>query len=403
MLTPFSLARRSAVFVVVALGYLLSQFYRSFLTVIADDIMRDLAMGPKEFGALGSAWFFAFSLSQFAVGMALDKYGPRGTIGGMMLAAVGGAFLFSAAPTHGIAMVAMALIGVGCAPILMGALYFFAKTEPPKRFATLGSVFLACGLIGGLIAARPLAMLVDAVGWRASIQITGVFTAFVAALVLIVVRNPASEPAPAGGSLIGDIVAIIKLPAFWPILVMSFAISGPVFTERSLWVGPYYGAVYGLDLLSRSNAVQALAVAMTLSAILAGPIAGRLDNSKAVVLLGNLVCGLAFVALGLWTTAPLVGSLALMGIVGLTGVTYAVLIAHGRLFMPSHVIGRGITFINFVSIGGTGVTQLVSGIMVDQMKGAGLPPVAIYANLHLAFGAFLLISTAIYMLSRRRP
>ena len=42
MPTHFSLARRRTIFVVAALGYLLSQFYRSFLTVISDDLMRDL-------------------------------------------------------------------------------------------------------------------------------------------------------------------------------------------------------------------------------------------------------------------------------------------------------------------------------------------------------------------------
>lgn len=403
MPASFSLGRRSAIFFVAACGYLLSQFYRSFLTVIADDLMRDLTMGPKEFGALGSAWFFAFSLSQFAVGMALDKYGPRRTIGGMMLFAVAGAFLFATATTHSLAVVAMALIGVGCAPILMGTLYFFAKTEAPARFAALGSVFLACGLIGGLIAATPLAILVDAVGWRSAIRIVAIVTTIVAIANFITFRDPPNEAPPAGGSLFGDILDLLRVPSFWPILVMSFAISGPVFTERSLWVGPFFGQVYGLDLIAKGNAVLALAIAMTFSAILAGPLAGKLDNTKTVVLGGNLLCGITFVLLGLWPQAPLPVALLLMVLVGLFGVTYAVLIAHGRLFMPGHVIGRGITFINFVSIGGTGMTQLGSGIAVEKMIAAGLTPTQTYANLHLAFGALLIVAALIYSLAKAKP
>lgn len=399
----FSLTRRRAIFVAAACGYLLSQFYRSFLTVISDDLMRDLAIGPKEFGALGSAWFFAFSLSQFPVGVALDSLGPRRTIGGMMLSAVVGALLFASATSHPVAVAGMALVGVGCAPILMGTLYFLAKTEPPSRFASLGSVFLACGLIGSLIAATPLAMLVDAVGWRAAIRIVAVVTALVAVLNFVVFRDPASEAAPADGSLFGDILDLLRLPAFWPILAMSFAISGPVFTERSLWVGPFFGEVYGLDLIQRGNAVLLLALAMTASAILAGPIAGRIDNTKHVVLGGNLFCGLAFLVLGFWPGVPLVGALVLIALVGLFGVTYAVLIAHGRLFMPSHVIGRGITFINFVSIGGTGVVQITSGFAVEAMKKAGQPAVQTYGTLHLAFGALLLVAVAIYAFAPARP
>jgi predicted MFS family arabinose efflux permease len=399
----FSLGRRRAVFVAAALGYLLSQFYRSFLTVIAEELMRDLAMGPKEFGALGSAWFFAFSLSQFPVGVMLDRLGPRRTMAGLMIFAVLGAMIFALAKTSLVAIIGMALIGVGCSPLLMGALYFFAKTEPPARFAMLGGLYLAAGLIGSLIAASPLALLVEATGWRDAIRIVAGFTALVAALIFIVVRDPPGEASPPGGSLIGDVVALLKLPAMWPILVISFAISGPIFTERSLWVGPYFGEVYGLGFLERGHAVLALAVAMTISAVVTGPVASAIDDPRKVVLYSNLLCGLAFVALGFMPANALTGALIAMGLAGLFGVSYAVMIAHGRLFMPGHVIGRGITFINFVSIGGTGLVQLASGYAVDGMKKAGLPAEAVYGNLHLAFGVFLLVAVAIYWFAPARP
>lgn len=398
-----SLARRRAVFFVAALGYLLSQFYRSFLTVIYDDLVRDLGIGPAEFGAMGSAWFFAFALSQFPIGVALDRIGPRGTITGCLVFAVAGSALFALAQSHLVATIAMALIGIGCAPMLMAPLYIFAKTEPPARFAALGSLFLACGLIGGLIAASPLAWLVKAVGWRDAIRVFAVITAIVTLLNFLVVRDPPQEAAPEGGSLFGDVLALLKLPAMTPILVMSFAISAPVFTERSLWVGPFFGEVYGLDLIQRGDAVFALAIAMTASAIFSGPIASRIDNAKLVVLIANVLCGFAFLALGLWRLPPFWAALTLICAAGLFGVSYAVLIAHGRLFMPGHVIGRGITFINFVSIGGTGVAQLLSGRAVDAMRKAGLAPVETYANLHLAFGALLVVSAGIYALAPRRP
>ncbi|MFY8114807.1 MAG: MFS transporter, partial [Rhabdaerophilum sp.] len=317
--------RRRLVFFAAACGYLLSQFYRSFLTVIHDDLVRDLGIGPSEFGALGSAWFFAFAVSQFPVGIALDKLGPRRTIAGMMLVAVAGALLFATASSHPVAIAGMALVGVGCAPLLMGALYFFAKTEPPARFAALGSIFLACGLIGSLIAATPLALLVKAVGWRDAIRIVALVTLVVAILNFLVFRDPPQDENPPGGSLLGDLWAIMRMPALWPILVMSFAISAPVFTERSLWVGPFFGEVYGLDLIERGNAVLALSLAMTGSAIFSGPIASWIDNPKRVVFVANLVCGLAFLALGLLVLPPLWLAIVLMMLAGLFGVSYAVL------------------------------------------------------------------------------
>jgi predicted MFS family arabinose efflux permease len=398
-----SLGRRSAVFAVAALGYVLSQFYRSFLTVVYQDLVRDLSIGPKEFGALGAAWFFAFSLSQFPVGVALDRLGPRRTMAGMMLAAVLGAILFALATSHAMALVAMALIGVGCAPLLMGALYFLARTEEPARFAMLASLFLSCGLIGSLVAATPMAALVEAVGWRVAIGIVAGITVLSALLIAIVVRDPPADPPVDGGSLVGDVVALLRLPALWPILVMSLAISAPVFTERALWVGPFFGEVYGLGAIDRGNAALALAIAMTGSALIAGPLARVLDSPKIVVLGANLLCGLAFLGLGFWPEAPLPIAIALMMLAGLFGVSYAVLIAHSRMFMPGHVIGRGITFVNFVSIGGTGLAQLGSGHAIEAMRAAGLSPASTYANLHLAFGAFLVLAALVYALAPGKP
>ena len=398
-----SLARRRVIFAVAALAYLLSQFYRSFLTVIVDDLTRDLGIGPQAYGALGAVWFFAFSLFQFAVGAMLDTLGARRTICGLMVFAVVGAFLFASATTQDVALFAMVLIGIGCSPILMGTLYFFAKTEPPQRFAALGSVFLSCGLIGSLVAATPLALLVEWVGWRDAIRVFAVITALVAAGLYVVFRDPEVEPAPPGGSLIGDLVTLVKVPAMMPILVMSFVISAPVFTERSLWVGPFFAQVYGLGAITRGNVVLFLALAMTLSAMFSGPIAGRIDNPRRVVIVANLMGALTFLALGLWGAPPLAMALVLLGMAGLFGVTYAVLLAHGRLFMPPHVIGRGITFINFVSIGGTGVAQFLSGMAVERMRDAGWTPTATFSALHLAFGVMLLLGLAVYLRSPQKP
>lgn len=397
----FSRVRRRVIFIIAALAYVLSQFYRSFLTVIVDDLTRDLGIGPKEFGALGAAWFFTFSLSQFLVGALLDKIGPRYTIAGMMSFAVLGAGLFASATSQNAALIAMALIGLGCAPILMGMLYFFAKTEEPSKFAQLGSLFLGVGMLGSLASAAPLAWLVVELGWRNAIWLMAALTGFAMISVALVLRDPTPDP-PQSGGLFGDLVALLRLPALWPILTMSFFISMPVFTERALWIGPFFGEVYGLTLLERGTYVLALAIAMTASALLSGPVASRF-TPKNVVLASVLVCGTAFLILALWPNPPAFAALALLCLAGLFGVTYAVLVAHARLFMPNHVIGRGITFVNFLSIGGTGLAQFASGHAVAVMKSAGFSPAQTYSGLHLTFALICCLAAIIYARAPKAP
>ena len=65
-----------------------------------------------------------------------------------------------------------------------------------------------------------------------------------------------------------------------------------------------------------------------------------------------------------------------MGLLGGFGMTYGVLMAHGRSFVPDHLLGRGITLLNVLFIGGAGVLQPLSGAlmkrMADAAAGAGL-------------------------------
>ncbi len=395
--------RRRAVFVMIALAYILSQFYRTFLSVVHDDLVRDLAIGPSEFGTLGAVWFFAFALFQFVVGIALDKAGPRRTIAGCLVFAIAGAFLFARATSYGEAVVAMVLIGIGCSPVLMGGFYFFAKTETPQRFTALSSLLLGCGMIGGLLAASPLAWAVSVLGWRGAMQIFTLLTVLACLGSFLVIRDPERGTVPAGSSLFGDLWALLKVPALWPILLMSLVVSAPVFTERALWVGPFFGDVYALPLIERGHAVLLMALAMAASAILCGPIAGRFNNARAVVLWCAVASAVVFGLLGGLGRPPLGVAITLMTLIGLFGVTYAVLVAHARLFLPDHVIGRGLTFINFVSIGGTGLAQFLSGHAMAAMKTAGLDAAHSYAWLHLAFAASLCLATAIYLLSPRFP
>ncbi|HEX2509853.1 MAG TPA: MFS transporter, partial [Microvirga sp.] len=77
-------------FLVLLLAYVLSQFFRSFLAIVAGELSADLDLGAADLGAVSAIWFAAFALAQFPVGWALDRFGPRRTLAlFMVLAAVG--------------------------------------------------------------------------------------------------------------------------------------------------------------------------------------------------------------------------------------------------------------------------------------------------------------------------
>jgi MFS family permease len=278
-------------FATLCAAYILSQFYRSFLAIVAPNLTRELGLGPAELGALSAAWFGAFALAQFPIGWALDRLGPRRTLGGAMLGAVAGALLFAAANGFPAMMAAMALIGIGCAPVLMASMFVFGRAYPPERFALLSSLVLGIGALGVLAAATPLAYAVEAFGWRASIMAIGALTAAATVAVFLLIKDPPLAPRAAHikASAWRDLVSIMTLKALWPLLPLTFVAYAVVAAERSLWIGPYLLEVHALDAIARGNAILAMSVAMSIGAIAYGPAERLLRSAKLTVLIGSVV------------------------------------------------------------------------------------------------------------------
>jgi predicted MFS family arabinose efflux permease len=392
------------VFVALLPAYVLSIFYRSFLSVIAGPVMSDLGIGPAEFGNLGAAWFITFAAAQFPVGWALDRLGPRRTVGVTMAMGAAGAFLFALAGNAFVAMLGMGLVGLGCSPIFMATLYLFARTQAPVRFGLLTSIFIGLGSLGNLAGAAPLALAAESYGWRPTmLAIAGLFL-LSALLAATLVRDPPPVTDASGRheGLLQGLKSIVAIGPLWllaPITLTGYAILA---TARGLWIAPFMTQVHGLDAVAAGHAALAMAITMTAGAFVYGALEKRSGRSKPLVAWGTAATGLGFALLALLGEESLPGAVTLFAIVGATGFTYAILMAHARLFFPAHLVGRGMTFVNFLFIAGAAAIQSGSGWFIAAQRASGRDAATAFANLHWAFAVLLLLSTAVYLFTPER-
>src|ERR1700712_2909734 len=113
MHSPAGPSLRGAVTLVGALAaiYLVSQFLRNSVGVIAPDLAREVGLNAAEIGLLSSAFFFSFAAAQIPLGIALDRYGPKRCMLVCAAIAFAGTLVFATATTA---------TGLVCARILMG-------------------------------------------------------------------------------------------------------------------------------------------------------------------------------------------------------------------------------------------------------------------------------------------
>ena len=384
-------------FLIFLAAYVLSQFYRAFLAVIAPELANELALDRQTLSNLQALWILGFVVMQFPVGWALDTIGPRRVVSGLMAVAVAGALLFARAHTALEIDAAMLLIGVGCSAVYMGGVYALGRVASPARFGFLTSALLGLGSAGNLLAASPMGYATAEIGWRAAMVWVAALTAASAVSVWVGIEDPPRLAHTQRDSFIGGIREILSLRPLWPLLPLTGVSYAILLAERGLWAGPFLSEVYGLAAIERGHALLAMALAMSIGALVYGQLDRTLGRRKLIVATGSALTAAGFLALGL-ASPSLAAAIALLSAIGFCGLTYGVLMAHGRAFFPERLLGRGITTMNVFFIGGAGLLQPISGAWMLAMRDA--PPALAFQRLHLAFGLILAAALAIYLFTR---
>ncbi|MCC1482608.1 MFS transporter [Roseibaca sp. Y0-43] len=378
----------------LVLGYLLSQFYRAFLAVLAGPLAQDLGVTPDDLALSSGLWFLVFAAAQIPLGAALDAIGPRRTTALMLgIGGTGGAAIFAMAQSATHIHIAMMALGVGCAPVLMASYFIFARSFAPAVFATLAGAVIGLGSLGNILGAWPLAWASEVYGWRAALWVMAGITALVASVLWVVIPDPPRATAPEGTK--ARLRDVLRIRALWWMMPLLFVNYAPSAGLRGLWVGPYMTDTYGADANLVGQVTLLMACAMIAGNFAYGPLDRLLGTRKWVILGGNL---LGAVALGSLALAPGMGlwaSAALLAAVGFFGASFPMLMAHGRSFIPAHLTGRGVTLINLFSIGGVGLLQVASGHVHALGGGA-------YGLLFGFFAVLLLAGCAIYLFATDR-
>ncbi len=381
--------------VVLCLAYVLSQFFRAFLAVLSLDLARDIGASPEDLAFASGLWFLVFAAMQLPVGWALDRIGPRHSASVLLLiGGAGGALVFAAATNSLHVSIAMALIGVGCSPVLMASYFIFAREYPPARFATLAALMLGVGSVGNLVASYPTALAVEMMGWRATMVGLAVLSAAIALGIWFSVRDPKKVETNHKGSLLD----LLKEPALWLILPLMLVAYAPAAALRGLWAGPYLNDVFSLTTTQIGTATLVMGTAMIAGTFVYGPLDRLLGTRKWVIVGGNVLCAAALGLLCLWVDSAVWVSVVMLSLIGFLGASFPVIMAHGRAFIPPHLTGRGVTLLNLFGIGGVGLAQFATGQIHAAYAGAS--STAPYTAIFGFFAVTLAIGCVIYLFSR---
>lgn len=280
-------ARCLAVVVPAAL-YVFSWFHRVAPAVVAGDLMRALGVTAATLGVLAAIYPYVFAAMALVAGSLADTLGPRRTLTLGATAMGAGAVVFGLAPGFAVAVAGRLLVSLGASVMLIAWLSLAARWFQPHEFATVSGLTQTVGNLGALMAATPLALLVETLGWRASFVAIGLLTGALASLAFVLVRDgpeawrlPAVNPeVPALGAtrlsqVLQSVPGVIGNPRTWPPVLAAGGVYVTLITLLGLWGVPWLMQVQGRGRVEAANLTSWLAIGMGLGAPLVGWVSDR--------------------------------------------------------------------------------------------------------------------------------
>ncbi len=367
--TPVALA-----ILLLCTGHIFSNAARTLPAVAVDVLTRDLGITATDLAQITGIFPASFAAVMIPVGIALDRYGVKRTNLFLLTVAGCGAVMAALATGPWSMALAQAVLGAGCSGMLMCPITFAARALTAPRFAVWSGIIQATGNTGMLLSASPLALLIEAVDWRAGFWACAGIAAIAIALVALLVPSDRPAPAPRRGLMhdLKEVGRVALTPGLRGVMVFTFASFAAVLGVRGLWGGPWLMEGKGLDRITAGNILLACTVALTIGPALAGLVLKRFGQAPVLMTLSHLTCAglIALIVAGEpiahllgWPTMPVAWDLVLLVLFGAIISFQVLAFSLVRGAVPPEQTGRALSCSNLSFFFGAAVLQGLSGLV----------------------------------------
>lgn len=243
-------------------------FFYTFLlqvspSVMVRDLMSAFSVHATSIGNFASVYFMIYMIMQIPVGILFDRFSARWLLT-MAAATCGiGCVLFATAHSFSMAIFSRALIGLGSSFAVVGSFNIASLWFSPKRFAAITGLTITIGMFGAVAGESPLALMINYLGWRASMNIFAVVGIVFSILIWLIIRNPKSQKQQHHTKI--SILTGLKY----------------IFTSKQSWLAalyggflyaptPIFGALWGVPFLMHSHHISKPIAAAIISSIFFG-------------------------------------------------------------------------------------------------------------------------------------
>jgi len=358
---------------------MLAFFHRVAPAAIASDLQQTFHTSAAALGGLAAIYFYMYTVMQIPTGILVDTYGSRRvvTVGGVVAGL--GSVLFGYATTLTEALLGRTLIGLGVSVAFISLLKLNAAWFHDRHFGTSVGLTLVLGNVGSILAAAPLAWLLNFTTWHSVFVLLGGVSFALAALTWVFVRD---HPGEAGlptlrevdghashpqheGRWVEGLMVVLRNRATWPIFWLNFGIGGSFIAFAGLWSVPFLQAVYGLPRVDATQHTSMMLAGFALGALSIGYLSDRVGQRRPVLIFTALIHVCCWIPLVLALPLSLAMSYLLFLLMGLSAGSFTLSWACAKEVNPHALSGMATSVVNTGVFLGTGILQPLVGWTLD--------------------------------------
>jgi len=357
--------------------YVLAVLHRSSLGVAGLLAADRFSIGATELASFTVLQLAVYAAMQVPVGVLLDRYGARRMLLVGLALMTAGQLVFAVADAFVPALLARSVLGAGDAMVFISVIRLVAAWFAPRQAPLVVQLTGQVGQLGAVLAAAPLSVALDALGWTRTFAAVSSLGLVLAVAVAATVRDSPYPDRDAVRARLAALVRSVRLVwgnpgtrlGMWSHFVSQF----PATVLALMWGYPFLVRGEGV---SPGVAATLLSV-MTAATLLAAPLLGRL-TSRLPFHRSYLVLSVVAAIVVVWTVvlalpgpAPLWLLVVLVAVTAIGGPTSMIGFDLARTFVPAAAMGRANGVVNIGGFGASLLAMAVIGVLLDLVEPRG--------------------------------
>ncbi len=404
---------RWSIFTILVVSYISVFFHRMAPAVVSADLMVSFNTSAAALGSLAAMYYYIYTVMQLPAGVLADTLGNRVSITLGNIVAGAGSIIFGLAETLASASVGRFLVGLGVSVIFVGLMKSNTVWFRERIYGIVSGMTLLIGNLGSVLAAGPLAYLLQFWSWREIFVAIGLFSLFLALLSSLFVRNRPEEAGfPSLREMAGetahaqrqqhwlhDMRDVWRNRLIWPGFWFNFGMAGGLFSFAGLWAIPLLRDLHGLSTAEASTYTTLTLFSMAVSTFALGWLSDTLGQRKPVAVISASLYLLSCLIMTYLPWQPGGVAMLLFVLLGATGGGFVMTYACAKEVAAPALSGMAISVVNTGLFLGAAIMQPLFGWLLDlSWRGETLAGVNIYSAAGYRSAMLLMVGFAVIAL-----